>query len=117
MKKILTLIVFMFSISVFAQNFIDNNVLKEGNWEVKYDDGKTKYIGAFKDGVEQGLFKFYYNSGEIKATKEFFHKGKASATHIFYKNGNIKISGKYKNNRKNGVWLINGKKRKYKDGK
>ena len=68
MKKIFTLIVFMFSISVFAQNLTDDNGLKQGNWEVKYDDGKTKYIGTFKDGVEQGLFKFYYNNGVIDNT-------------------------------------------------
>ena len=68
MKKILTLIVFMFSVSVFAQNFTDDNGLKQGQWEVKSDDGKTKYIGTFKDGVEQGLFKFYYNNGVIDNT-------------------------------------------------
>ena len=103
-KKTLTLIVFMFSVSVFSQNFTDDNGLKQGKWEVKFDDGKTKYIGIFKDGVEQGLFKFYYNSGEIKATKEFFHKGKAAATHIFYKNGNIRASGLYVNKLKDSTW-------------
>ena len=32
-----------------------------------YEDGSIKYIGTFKDGVEQGLWKFYYNTGELKA--------------------------------------------------
>ena len=68
MKKIFTLIVFMFSISVFAQNFTDDNGLKQGNWEIKYDDGKTKYIETFKDGVEQGFFKFDYNNGVLDNT-------------------------------------------------
>ena len=80
----------MVSVSVFAQNFTDENGLKQGKWEVKYDNGKIQYIGTFKDGVEQGFFKFFYNSGELKATKEFFHDGLAAATHIFYKNGNIR---------------------------
>ena len=104
MKKILTPIVFMFSVSVFAQNFTDANGLKQGKWKMKYDNGKTQYIGTFKDGVEQGLFKFFYNSGELKATKEFFHKGEASATHIFYKNGNIRASGIYVNKLKDSTW-------------
>jgi len=68
MKKIFTLIVFMFSISVFAQNFTDDNGLKQGNWEIKYDDGKTKYIETFKDEVEQVFFKFYYDNGVLDKT-------------------------------------------------
>ena len=68
MKNILKLIVFMFSISVFAQDLTDDNGLKQGNWEIKYDYGKTKYIETFKDRVEKEFFKFYYNNGFLDNT-------------------------------------------------
>ena len=54
--------------------------------------------------MEQGLWKFYYQSGELKATKEFFYNGTAWPTHIYYKNGNIRNSGLYVNKKKDSTW-------------
>ena len=92
MKNGITLLFLLCSIVLFSQNITDENNLKQGKWEVEFDNGHIKYKGVFKNNKEQGLFKFYYSSGELKATKEFFHKGKAAATHIYYKNGNIRAS-------------------------
>ena len=103
-RKYITVIFLMFYLFVFSQNFTDNKGLKQGKWEEKYKNGTTKYIGKFKDGTEQGLFKFFYNSGELQATKEFFHEGEAAATHIFYRNGNIRASGLYVNLLKDSTW-------------
>ena len=88
MKNITTAILLIFSLKLCAQKMlIDQNGLKQGQWQDFYEDGSIKYKGPFIDGVEQGLWKFYYNTGELKATKEFFHEGRAAATHIYYKNG------------------------------
>ena len=105
MKNIFTLLFLFGFIFVSAQKMVvDQNGLKQGQWQGRYDSGELKYRGVFKDDVEVGLWKFYYLSGELKATKEFFHNGKAAATHIFYKNGNIRASGIYVNKLKDSTW-------------
>ena len=79
--------------SNFNINQIDINGKKQGDW-IKYDDnGKLRYKGQFIDDIPSGVFKYYYDTGELKLEKEYFHKGSAAATHIFYKNGDIKASG------------------------
>ena len=53
-------------------NKLDDNGEKTGLWAKKYQNGNLRYKGQFKDGSPQGLFFYYYESGEIKVEKEFF---------------------------------------------
>ena len=82
MKNLFLFIFFAPFLSV-CQNIVDDNSMKQGAWLKKYENGMPKYEGVFKDNVPQGVFKYFYQSGELKATKEFFHKGKAAASHFF----------------------------------
>ena len=84
-------------------NKIDLNGLKQGIWEKTFDNGTLRYKGQFKNNNPDGIFMYYYRSGELQAEKEFFHSGKAAATHIFYKNGKLKASGLYVNELKDST--------------
>jgi antitoxin component YwqK of YwqJK toxin-antitoxin module len=53
----------------------------------------------------------------MQSQVNYRHGFKNGLFQYYYKNGNIKVQGKYKEDKRIGVWLINGKKRKYKDGK
>ena len=67
-------------------------------------NGNVRYKGQFIDNKPQGLFYYYYDSGELKAEKEFFHDGEAAATYFFYKNGALKSSGLYVRELKDSTW-------------
>ena len=62
-----------------AVNEVDANGLKQGVWEKTFDNGKLRYKGQFKNNNPQGIFMYYYDSGELQAEKEFFHSGEAAA--------------------------------------
>ena len=85
-------------------NQIDNSDRKQGVWTKTYKNGNVKYKGQFKDDKPQGLFYYYYSSGELQAEKEFFHNVIAAATHIFYKNVKLKAAGIYVNELKDSTW-------------
>jgi antitoxin component YwqK of YwqJK toxin-antitoxin module len=76
MKYIFYLLLF-FSLSSSAQsiNYVDADGKKQGVWKKTYKDGNLRYEGAFKNDVAQGIFYYYYKTGELKLEKEFFHKG------------------------------------------
>ena len=67
------------------KNIIDHNNLKQGEWHKKYQNGSLKYKGQFKDGIPYGTFLHYYNTGELKIEKKYFHNGTASSCHFYYK--------------------------------
>ena len=68
-------------------NKVDEYGKKQGLWLKKHKNGNLRYKGEFKDDKPQGLFFHYYKSGELQVEKEYFHNGKAVATHFFYKDG------------------------------
>ena len=90
----------------FSQNInkVDVKGKKQGQWIKNYKNKKIRYSGQFKDDIPQGIFKYYYKSGELQATKEFFHNGVAAATHFYYKNSKLKASGLYVNEKKDSTW-------------
>ena len=78
--------------------------MKQGLWKKTYDNGNIRYKGNFIDDKADGIFYYYYKSGELKLEKEFFHSGSAAATYVYYKNGNLKASGLYVNEQKDSTW-------------
>ena len=84
MKKLL-LFLFCIPLFTFSQtiNEVDLKGLKQGDWKKTYENGNTKYEGNFKDDIEQGIFKYYYKTGELKCIKEFFHKGICDCKGLF----------------------------------
>lgn len=101
----LAVFVFLFSLSSFAQelNQTDANGLKQGQWKKLYNNGKVRYEGQFKDDRPYGLFKYYYDHGQLQATNNHLGNGEV-ATHVYHKNGKIKAKGIYKHQMKDSLW-------------
>ena len=85
-------------------NVIDDNGQKQGKWIKNYENGLKRYTGQFKNDIPYGLFHYYYESGELRIEKKYFHQGQAAATHFFYKNGTLKSAGIYVNELKDSTW-------------
>ena len=98
------LLIFSFFCSAQNINQIDSKGKKQGLWKKTYDNGNIRYKGNFIDDKADGIFYYYYKSGELQLEKEFFHSGSAAATYVYYKNGNLKASGLYVNEQKDSTW-------------
>lgn len=90
---------------VSAQQFNqkDESGLKQGNWKKLYNNGKVRYEGQFKDDKPVGLFKYYYENGELMATNNHVGDGTV-ANHAYHKNGKIKAKGVFQNQLKDSLW-------------
>ncbi|MFM1877012.1 MAG: hypothetical protein RL266_2749 [Bacteroidota bacterium] len=84
-------------------NRTDENGLKQGNWKKLYKNGKVRYEGQFKDDKPVGLFKYYYENGELQATNNHVGDGTV-ANHVYHKNGKIKAKGIYQGQLKDSLW-------------
>ena len=85
-------------------NKTDSKGLKQGHWIGKYDNGKVKYNGYFKDNHPVGELKRFYDDGIIKAVMNFDNTGKYARAIIDYNNGELAAEGCYYDNQKDSLW-------------
>ena len=76
-------LIFISSSTIFAQNHVDNEGLKQGEW-VKYKNGSKFYEGQFIDDKPIGEFLYFYPNGNIKIRTLFHEDGKMNKTKIFF---------------------------------
>jgi antitoxin component YwqK of YwqJK toxin-antitoxin module len=78
------------------------NGLREGEWF--YHVGDYKEVGSYTLGLENGIWKHYYQNGKIAFIGNY-NEGEPKGKHIYYhKNGLKKKVGKYLGGAKNGKW-------------
>jgi antitoxin component YwqK of YwqJK toxin-antitoxin module len=91
---------------------------KSKDFEFYWKNGNIMAEGNFVGNLKvDGQWLWYYENGNIRSKVNYRYGFKYGLFQYYYKNGNIKVQGKYKKDKRNGVWLINGVKRKYKNGK
>ena len=107
LRTISLILVFAFAIATSANsqdlNQTDANGLKQGKWEKRYQNGRVRYQGQFKDGEPTGLFQYFYDNGKLQATNKHVGDG-AVANHVYHKNGKIKAKGVYREMKKDSLW-------------
>ena len=86
-------------------NQLDNLGKKQGWWKKYYPDGTLIYKGFFKGDIPRGIFKRYFETGEIKAVMNYYPDGINVYTKLFYKNGELAAEGKYHNIQKDSIWM------------
>lgn len=68
--------------------------------EVYYENGKLEYSGEYKNGIENGEWRYYYENGNLKAievwkngvengTWKEYHPDGRLARELIYKNGKL----------------------------
>jgi antitoxin component YwqK of YwqJK toxin-antitoxin module len=67
----------------FIPKLSDDILKKEGDFEVKYESGKTKYEGTITDEKIDGVCKTYYESGNLKSSINY-NDGKVFGKATFY---------------------------------
>jgi antitoxin component YwqK of YwqJK toxin-antitoxin module len=102
-------IIFLLPYCSFSQpekiNQTDSKGLKQGKWEKKFDNGKIRYSGTFKDDKPIGTFNYYYESGVKKSVLEYITGTSSANAVLYHENGKKASEGKYLEQQKDGEWL------------
>ncbi len=102
----------LFSITVSSQTFetingekvnvVDASNYKQGQWIVKYNSGKTKEEGLYKDGRKVGLWTMYYPAGELKSQITLVGGRPNGPYRLYYENGTLQEEGTWANTKNTG---------------
>ena len=106
MKKILTTLFALVSLSMCAQgNFTDASGKKQGKWVKKYESGKTRYTGTFKNDVPVGTFTYYFEREGGKMS-EISYRGTTGVGYakLYHRSGVIQAEGIYNAQLKDSTW-------------
>lgn len=92
--------------TTFAQDFnrTDAKGRRQGPWRDYYANGQLRYEGQFKNDKCKGVFKYYDEQGNLKATNEFDKSGEKALNKTYTANGRMIATGYYVNQKKDGVW-------------
>jgi len=75
---------------------------KEGLWIYHYGDHREE--GSYKDGLQDGVWKGWYNNGKLSFEGKFVN-GLEDGKHTwYYENGKVREEGKYILGSREGVW-------------
>jgi antitoxin component YwqK of YwqJK toxin-antitoxin module len=94
-------------ITVFSQGTINKKDAagkKQGQWIKTDTAGRKVYEGQFKDNIPQGTFKYYFQTGKLKAITVYSEDGKTATTTMYFPSGKKNAEGKYVNEKKEGLW-------------
>lgn len=78
---------------------------KQGEWKVKYPNGKLRYQGFFEEGKPVGTFHYYDSTGILKAVNNFKSNGEIAYHQAFAESGFVIAKGKFVEQLKDSTWL------------
>ena len=99
---------------------------KKLRYQERYENGQIKSEGNLKDGIKDGKWVEYYESGKLRSVGKYkairpfiiengyidwnikegsFESVKTGKWVYYYENGQIKSEGKYKDGKKDGKWV------------
>ena len=76
-------------------NLKDASKKKDGTWIRVWPNGNLYYKGQFDHGIPKGLFRFYYESGQLMSEMVNMENGRKSQAKIFRENGSLQAAGMY----------------------
>jgi hypothetical protein len=92
-----------------GRGFLENGK-KEGLWYYFYETGELKQEIGYKDGVEHGSFKLFHENGNIAITCTKVNGKTVGLWQEYYEDGRIKEIGQYNNDKYSPIdfWDENG---------
>jgi uncharacterized protein len=89
--------------SKIGEGIITNEGKKEGAWKYYYDSGSVRAAGNFSNNLEQGNWKFYYGNGKTEQTGVFKNGKTDGVWKWYYENGDLKREEEYFEGREEGI--------------
>jgi len=81
------------------------NGKREGIWAFYYESGEIKKEGYYKDGKKDGKWKNYYKNGKIKYIEEYVDNLENGKWLSFDQDEKMIAKGFYKDGKKDGKWI------------
>ena len=88
--------------AVLRRYFTINDKI-EGEMTEYYEDGKTKIIRHFKNGLEEGTNRLFYPDGKLKETQTFVAGLQQGGDTLFYPTGKPQFIVTFKDGKKDGL--------------
>jgi antitoxin component YwqK of YwqJK toxin-antitoxin module len=107
MRTILFCLILNLPTALFSQvNQTDSKGKRHGVWKKNHENGKVRYKGEFSHGIEVGEFRFYFDSGELKAINTFRGKTRVAYSKQFGGKRILAAEGRYTKGEKDSVWTF-----------
>ena len=107
-NKVSLLVFFLVSFGMFSQeiNQLNEKGERTGNWKKYYPNKRLRYEGAFLNGKEVGVFKFYSMNTSVHpvAIKTFAKDSVATNVQFFTNKGVLESEGKMVDKLRVGTW-------------
>ena len=87
-----------------AQNAVDGEGRRQGRWLRTDKDGSKIYEGVFVDGLETGIFTYYYPNGMVRIRNTYTEPGKRCTHEAFDDQGHLVATGEYDRRNRDGQW-------------
>lgn len=90
--------------SAVAQNQVDKQGRRQGHWIRTDKDGSKIFEGDFKDGLETGVFTYYYHDGIVRIRNTYSEPGKRCMHEAYDEKGHLLARGEYNQRNRHGLW-------------
>ncbi|MCQ2261386.1 MAG: hypothetical protein MJZ77_08370 [Bacteroidales bacterium] len=108
--KILILALLMAGFACQAQNQIDKQGRRQGHWVKTDKQGKKVYEGDFVDGLETGIFTYFYADGTVRIRNEYTVPGKICHHQVYDEKGRLLAKGDFNQKNRDGLWVFYSEK-------
>lgn len=76
---------------IVGEGIVDEQGLKQGKWKEFYDSGEQMATGIYKDGKKQGEWQYYFKDGKQEQKGSFNAAGKIEGIwRWYYESGNLR---------------------------
>lgn len=90
--------------SATAQNQVDKQGRRQGHWIRTDKDGSKIFEGDFKDGLETGVFTYYYSNGTVRMRNTYSVPGRVCQHEAYDEQGHLLATGTYNQRNRDGLW-------------
>ncbi|PKP54246.1 MAG: hypothetical protein CVT92_00390 [Bacteroidetes bacterium HGW-Bacteroidetes-1] len=109
LKMIVVFVMLFCNMLLFGQkpvdvNQTDANEKKTGYWEGRFPSGIVRYAGQFYNDKPIGEFKYYFESGKLRAINDFTSNGLKAYNKTFTESGILIAEGIYLDQKKDSLW-------------
>jgi len=112
MKYIVIIFTLLVSLPIFAQaNYTDASGKKQGKWVKKYESGKIRYSGTFKDDLPVGTFTYYFErDGGMMSQISYRGSTGVGYARMYHRSGELEAEGLYDAQNKDSTWTYYSRK-------
>jgi antitoxin component YwqK of YwqJK toxin-antitoxin module len=88
-----------------SEGIVDDEGRKKGMWKNFYNTGELKSEGNYENGVKQGKWTYFFKEGNIEQTGEY-ENGRLNGSWTWYfRNGTVEREEEYYNGREEGMFI------------